>query len=110
MYLKGISNTFVKYLQKFERNQKYLHSHNLYFRNHRLFAFRYFEKYLTPSLCGLQEDDESLEPLWYVLDEFGSRVQHSDTPTSRTVPFHHIPTKVTYTLMWPITDLDFEGA
>ncbi|XP_019620968.1 PREDICTED: tubulin--tyrosine ligase-like protein 12 [Branchiostoma belcheri] len=43
---------------------------------------------------------------WYVNDEFGSRIQHSDEPTCRMVPFYYVPTKTSYTLMWLLQDLD----
>ncbi|ESO05228.1 hypothetical protein HELRODRAFT_185510 [Helobdella robusta] len=48
---------------------------------------------------------ESASPIWYVMDEFGSRVQHSDSPTVKMVPFCYAPTKTAFTLMWPIQDL-----
>ena len=48
-------------------------------------------------------------PVWYVMDEFGSRIQHSDNPTVRTVPFMYAPTQMAYTIMWPLQDLDSEG-
>ena len=43
------------------------------------------------------------------MDEFGSRIQHSDNPTVRTAPFMYAPTQMAYTIMWPIQDIDYEG-
>ncbi len=40
-------------------------------------------------------------PIWYVLDEFGSRIQHSLQPNVRLVPFCYVPTQVTFSIMWP---------
>lgn len=45
-------------------------------------------------------------PVWYVMDEFGSRIQHSDTPTFKTAPFMFAPTGMAYTVMWPLQDLE----
>ncbi|XP_066265081.1 tubulin--tyrosine ligase-like protein 12 [Branchiostoma lanceolatum] len=53
---------------------------------------------------GATADDKIA--FWYVNDEFGSRVQHSDEPTCRMVPFYYVPTKTSYTLMWLLQDLD----
>ena len=55
-----------------------------------------------------QGSDDRL-PVWYVMDEFGSRIQHSDNPTVRTAPFMYAPTQMAYTIMWPIQDIDYEG-
>ena len=56
MYLK-VFEKYFNYLCKgfafaFERYQKYFH---LYLKNHRVFAFpfKYFGKYLTPSLTAV---------------------------------------------------------
>ena len=53
IYLKGFEKYFKYFCKVFafeyERNQNYLHLH---LKTHRVFAFafKYFEKYLTPSL------------------------------------------------------------
>lgn len=57
------------------------------------------------SRMSLLQGTEAAVPLWYVMDEFGSRIQHSDDPNVRLVPFCYMPTKSAYTIMWPIVDL-----
>ena len=47
--------------------------------------------------------------IWYVQSELGCRIQHSDTPTVRTVPFYYVPTQATYTVLWPLKDLTVGG-
>ncbi|XP_006890108.1 PREDICTED: tubulin--tyrosine ligase-like protein 12 [Elephantulus edwardii] len=49
---------------------------------------------------------EEKVPVWYVMDEFGSRIQHADTPSFATAPFFYMPHQVAYTLLWPLRDLD----
>ncbi|XP_006866969.1 PREDICTED: tubulin--tyrosine ligase-like protein 12 [Chrysochloris asiatica] len=49
---------------------------------------------------------EEKVPVWYIMDEFGSRIQHSDTPSFATAPFFYMPQQVAYTLLWPLRDLD----
>lgn len=51
------------------------------------------------------EAEERL-PIWYIMDEFGSRIQHADCPTVRVVPFFYMIEQATYSIMFPITDLD----
>lgn len=43
--------------------------------------------------------------MWYIMDEFGSRIQHSDTPSCATAPFFYPPQGAAYTLLWPLRDL-----
>ena len=43
------------------------------------------------------------------MDEFGSRIQHSDTPNVRLVPFCYVPTQTAFTVMWPISDIEDGG-
>lgn len=52
---------------------------------------------------------EEKVPVWYIMDEFGSRIQHSDTPSFATAPFFYMPQQVAYTLLWPLRDLDMGG-
>lgn len=47
--------------------------------------------------------------MWYVMDEFGSRIQHADVPSFATAPFFYMPQHVAYTLLWPLRDLDTGG-
>ncbi|XP_003419849.2 tubulin--tyrosine ligase-like protein 12 [Loxodonta africana] len=49
---------------------------------------------------------EEKVPVWYVMDEFGSRIQHADVPSFATAPFFYMPQQVAYTLLWPLRDLD----
>ncbi|MBN3312321.1 TTL12 protein, partial [Atractosteus spatula] len=49
---------------------------------------------------------EEKVPVWYIMDEFGSQVQHSDEPTCCMAPFFHMPEQVAYTVLWPLQDLD----
>lgn len=51
---------------------------------------------------------EDRMPVWYIMDEVGSAINHSDNPNFRTVPFLHLPDGVTYTLLFPIKDVDYE--
>lgn len=54
-------------------------------------------------------DDFSVEdrvPVWYVLDELGSAVNHSNTPNFRAVPFIHVPEQMTYTLLFPVENIE----
>uniref|UniRef100_A0A8C7Y1L2 Tubulin tyrosine ligase-like family, member 12 n=1 Tax=Oryzias sinensis TaxID=183150 RepID=A0A8C7Y1L2_9TELE len=48
---------------------------------------------------------EEKVPVWYIMDEFGSQVQHSDRPSCAMFPFFHIPSQVAYTILWPLQDL-----
>ncbi|XP_026315053.1 tubulin--tyrosine ligase-like protein 12 [Hyposmocoma kahamanoa] len=53
-------------------------------------------------------DDFSVEdrvPVWYVLDELGSAVNHSDSPNFRAVPFIHVPDQMTYSLLFPVENV-----
>ncbi|KAB0392964.1 hypothetical protein E2I00_002904, partial [Balaenoptera physalus] len=49
---------------------------------------------------------EEKVPVWYIMDEFGSRIQHADVPSFATAPFFYVPQRVAYTLLWPLRDLD----
>ncbi|KAJ1347230.1 Tubulin--tyrosine ligase-like protein 12 [Parelaphostrongylus tenuis] len=54
-----------------------------------------------------QEMDEESLPLWYIMDEFGVRISHSDTPNVRVVPLYFIPHKAAYSVIFltkPVAD------
>lgn len=44
-------------------------------------------------------------PLWYIMDEFGSAIQHSDVPNVKIVPFIYLPEGVTYSLLYPLNKI-----
>ena len=46
------------------------------------------------------------EPLWYVMDEFGSRIQHNSDPNVKIGPFHFGKNKTVYSVLWPLRDID----
>lgn len=49
---------------------------------------------------------EDRMPIWYIMDELGSGINHSDSPNVRVVPFVHVPEGITYSLLFPIQDCD----
>jgi len=49
---------------------------------------------------------EERTPVWYVPDEVGAAIQHSDTPNVRLVPFVHLPDRLTYSLLFPLQPLE----
>jgi tubulin--tyrosine ligase-like protein 12 len=49
--------------------------------------------------------DRAKEPLWYVMDEFGSRVSHSCSPSVRLVPFLWAGDGLAYSVLFPVTAL-----
>ncbi|MCL4127868.1 UNVERIFIED_CONTAM: hypothetical protein GTU68_035232 [Idotea baltica] len=42
--------------------------------------------------------------IWYVMDEFGSRIQHDGEPNFRVIPFFYQPHKCCYSLLFPVKD------
>ncbi|KAM8974501.1 tubulin--tyrosine ligase-like protein 12 [Pelodytes ibericus] len=53
-----------------------------------------------------QGSAEEKVPVWYIMDEFGSRIQHSNEPTFATAPLYHTSQGVAYTILWPLRDLE----
>ncbi|KAG9342650.1 hypothetical protein JZ751_016087 [Albula glossodonta] len=53
-----------------------------------------------------QGSAEEKVPVWYVMDEFGSQVQHSNQPTCCMAPLFYTPQQVAYSVLWPLQDLD----
>lgn len=56
---------------------------------------------LTYSCSALSSVEDQL-PLWYVMDEFGSAVQHSDNPNFKIVPFLNLAEGMVYSLLFPL--------
>lgn len=52
---------------------------------------------------------EDRVPIWYIMDELGSAIEHSDQPNFRIVPFIHMPEMLTYSLLFPIKDVEEGG-
>lgn len=44
-----------------------------------------------------------------MLDELGSRIQHSDEPSIKMVPFFYTANKTALSIFWLLQDLDAEG-
>ncbi|KAI1238870.1 hypothetical protein IHE44_0011961 [Lamprotornis superbus] len=49
---------------------------------------------------------EEKVPVWYIMDEFGSRIQHSDQPSFAAAPLFYMPQQIAYTILWPLRDLE----
>ncbi|EDS29104.1 SET and TTL domain-containing protein .9 [Culex quinquefasciatus] len=58
------------------------------------------------SLNGEGISVENRMPIWYVMDELGSGIRHGDSPNCRVVPFIHVSEQMTYSLLFPIEDID----
>ena len=52
---------------------------------------------------------EDREPYWYIRDEFGSAIEHSDQPNVRMAPFLSMIDGQMYTLLWLIEDIECSG-
>ncbi|XP_002731606.2 tubulin--tyrosine ligase-like protein 12 [Saccoglossus kowalevskii] len=61
----------------------------------------------TYNIGNQEVSAEDQVPVWYIMDEFGSHIQHCDTPTCKMTPFYYIPSQLCFTLLWPIIDLDY---
>ncbi|CAH8636899.1 unnamed protein product [Schistosoma rodhaini] len=66
---------------------------------------RYYKLSTQENMSLLSQVPELQQTMWYVLDEVGSRIQHSDEPTARMVPFYYVPRNLCYSVFWPIKDL-----
>ena len=60
-------------------------------------------RYCQTYSIGNAESVEDRQPHWYIMDEFGSRIPHSDSPTYRTVPFMFAGDGLGYSLLFPVT-------
>jgi len=68
-------------------------------------------QYMNQYLVG---KGELAMPVWYIQDEVGSSIMHSDQAQVSVFPFMHSPANsaqdtnaVSYNIMWPIKDLKF---
>lgn len=66
-------------------------------------VWKYSQSY---SIGNSELQAEDRLPIWYIMDEFGSHIQHSDEPSARVVPFFYLPEQATYSLLFPIVDLE----
>ncbi|XP_033630779.1 tubulin--tyrosine ligase-like protein 12 [Asterias rubens] len=57
------------------------------------------------NIQGLSTEDK--QPVWYILDEFGSRIHHSDTPNCRLVPLLYASQNIAYDLLFPLRHLEY---
>ncbi|KAF6032835.1 TTLL12 [Bugula neritina] len=62
----------------------------------------------TYSFAGFERGSNESRPVWYVLDELGSRIQHSDEPSIKMVPFFYTANKTALSIFWLLQDLDAE--
>ncbi|XP_074614441.1 tubulin--tyrosine ligase-like protein 12 isoform X2 [Acropora palmata] len=51
--------------------------------------------------------DEEHTPLWYIMDEFGSRIKHSDDPSFAVAMLFYVPLGVSFSIMWPLRDMAY---
>uniref|UniRef100_A0A336LIQ2 CSON002937 protein n=1 Tax=Culicoides sonorensis TaxID=179676 RepID=A0A336LIQ2_CULSO len=65
--------------------------------------WRYVQTY-SVNTRGLSVENRM--PIFYINDEVGSAVQHSDNPNFRMVPFMYINDQITYSLLFPVRDID----
>ncbi|CAL8072969.1 unnamed protein product [Calicophoron daubneyi] len=67
---------------------------------------RYYKLAPQAVIAQVQQNPDLQQLRWYVLDELGSRIQHSDEPTARMVPFFYATRGVCYSVFWPTRDLE----
>ncbi|CAL8324020.1 unnamed protein product [Lota lota] len=49
---------------------------------------------------------EEKVPVWYIMDEFGSQVQHADEASCRMAPLYYLQGQLAVSVLWPLQDLD----
>lgn len=60
----------------------------------------------TYSIGSAGVEIENQMPIWFVHDELGSAILHSDEPNFRLIPFIYVPEQVTYSILFPVRDCD----
>jgi hypothetical protein len=53
--------------------------------------------------------DESDMPIWFLMDEFGLKINHSRDPNMRVIPFFNQFDRLAYNLLFPVKDIKAEG-
>ncbi|KAF7693804.1 hypothetical protein HF521_007557 [Silurus meridionalis] len=53
-----------------------------------------------------QGSAEEKVPVWYIMDEFGSRVQHSSQPSCCMAPLFYAAQQMAYSILWPLQNLE----
>lgn len=62
-------------------------------------------KYNNTYSVASKKAEDSL-PVWYIMDEFGARIQHCGEPNFRVVPFYFSPHQCCYSLLFPLENVD----
>lgn len=68
--------------------------------------WRYAQMY---AIGGNDATVEERMPIWYVMDELGSGITHSDEPNCRVVPFIFADDSTTYSIVFPVRDIECEA-
>ncbi|CAL4081098.1 unnamed protein product, partial [Meganyctiphanes norvegica] len=58
----------------------------------------------TYSLVGKTAEERL--PVWYIMDEFGCRIQHCGEPNFRMVPLYYSPHQCCYSILFPIEETE----
>ncbi|OQS03208.1 ubulin-tyrosine ligase [Thraustotheca clavata] len=49
---------------------------------------------------------EEAGTIWYIMDEFGSAIEHEDEPNFCMAPFYYVSGQCAFSIMWPIQDIE----
>ncbi|CAL8072971.1 unnamed protein product [Calicophoron daubneyi] len=71
--------------------------------------YRYYKMASRMILPFVQRNSDIHTLHWYILDELGSHIQHSDEPSFRMAPFFFYGKHTTcYIVLWPLRDLSYD--
>lgn len=59
------------------------------------------------SIANASKTEDCL-PIWYIMDEIGSALIHNEEPNCRIVPFYFSNEQISYSLLFPIEDIQQE--